>query len=308
MTPRRAVALGSVVVAVAAGATLLFAARAESDALAPLPIPDGTTQRQLAARTLAAQHAHGRRVLLVRGPRGSPRDAAIVESGRAPAGWSFYAGAPAGRRDLAELLDGLARRAADAWDPATGLPPAVVRALELLDVKAVLVDGGRDVELPSRFPADGSLAPGKGAPILRVTRAEPVVRIASDAVPSGDALAMAASLGAEPASILDPEDTLWGGAVTVDAPVAGRYLFAWPAGAASVTIDGRDATPVAGWPVLVLDLPAGRSRVVSNWVTADVRGWVVIGATALLGAAVVTLLLALRPTTPDVLAAADAAP
>jgi hypothetical protein len=300
---RRALVVSLGAVAVGAVAVAL-AGRGGAGSPHPVPPPEGASRESRDALLRVAEGAGGRRVLYVRGKRGTARSARILESGRAPEGWAVYDAAPPGAGDLAAVLGALASRAAAEWDAASGLPSATVRALEVFDVKTILVDATDGFEVPSRLPSDGSLAAAPGVPALRVTRAEPVRRLTGVLPPTTDPVEFARSLAAEPAAIGDDEDRLWGGSMTVDAPTPGRYLFAWPAGAPVVEVDGRPVEPVAGTPFLVLDLPAGRSRVDVRRVVAEPRGWVVVGGLLALVAGLFGAIASFRPSRDEIEAAA----
>lgn len=292
---RPALAVGSLAGVIASAVALVASGRMGEGTPQPAALPPGLSSVQRTALLRAAEASGGRRVLVLRGRRGTPRTAEVLEAARSAEGWSLFAAAPDDGGAFAGALAELAARARREWSADTGLPPATVRALELLDVKVVLVDAVDGAEVPGRLAPDAGLAPAPGGLFLRVTRAEPVARVAGEVTGSADPAALVASLRPEPASILDPEDSLWGGAVTVDAPTPGRYVFAWPPEAESVTVDGRPASPVPGSALLVLDLPAGRSRVEVRWRTADARGWIVVASVGLLVVSLAALFVALRP-------------
>jgi len=293
-------AVVAAVLAAGSAAALPLAGRGGTAAPAPLARPGTLLPESAAALARAAEAAGGRRVLVLRGARGVPRTGEIGEAAQGADGWTLVAATPDGSGALATTLSRLATDAARAWSADSGLPAGIVDSLAFLDVKVVLVDAGGTFEVPRRPPEGSGLSQMPGAPFLRVTRAEPVVRVGGVLSDATVAATLLDTMRPAPAAILDPEDSLWGGAVTVEATSAGRYAFAWPAAAgvargARITVDGAPATPVVGSTLLVLDLPAGRSRVEVSWTAADARGWVVIAAAAGLAAALVVLLLALRP-------------
>lgn len=236
----------------------------------------------------AAERAFGRRVLVIDLPRGKPHSAAIYESHKAPEGWALYDGAPPGAGPLRDALASLAAAAKESYDlERRRATPEVERALDLFAVKTVLIQGITDQPL-----------------VVDRTEAEPVLRIAgsvpADGEPAaGDPVALAASLRAADTLHRDWDDDLWGGGIVVEADTAGRFVFPYAAEGAVVTVGGAPvAAPGRAGPLLVLDLPAGRSRVEVSRRDAEWTDLLPIAAMAGLMGGLLWFLLSVRPQVP----------
>ena len=290
-----ALIVASVAVALLSGGALWRAAATAGSAVKSVPSDSAVFDIGF---PVAAQAALGRRVLVLHADPAKPRTGRILESGRAPEGWTLFPGAPPGADDFAASLDALGARAAAAFDRERGLPADVEQALALFAVKAVLVDDG-----------------GKGAaPLRTLDHAEPVLRLDADggaaSADASDPVHFAASLKTsfprESAgwTASDWEDAMWGGAVTIDSTQAARFVFPHPAAGANVSVNGASVSPSHVGPLLVLDLPAGRSRVEVRFLEPGAGETLAVVGAAGLVAAILTLLVALRPSRADVEAGA----
>lgn len=308
---KRGLALTCAVVALASVASLWRAVSLAGGAIRPVTPANVALERGF---PFAAEAALGRRVLVLLADPAKPRTGEILESGRAAEGWVLFPGAPPGSADLQAALDALAARAAAAFDRQRDFPDDVAQALALFAVKAVLVDDG-----------------GKGAePLRTLARAEPVLRLDAETAPGtsgdvGDPVALAASLRTslprESAgwTASDWEDAMWGGAVTIETSEPARFVFPYPAAGAHVTVndarvdvsaapapEAERAPPAASQagPLLVLDLPAGRSRVDVRFVEPGPgETFAVLGAAGFV-LALLTFIVSLRPSRAEIEAAA----
>ncbi|MCE9634817.1 MAG: hypothetical protein K8T90_03845, partial [Planctomycetes bacterium] len=183
---KRGLAIVSAVVALASAVALWRAAASAGDVVKPA-VPASDLLRR--AYPAAAREAIGRRVLVLRADPGKPLVAEILESGRAPEGWSLFPGvSPAAAADAPEFgaaLSALASAAGASHDRDRGVSASMVPALSLFCVKTVIVDDA-----------------GKGAvPVTVLKDAEPVLRV--NARPAGrlttsDPVSLAAALAATP--------------------------------------------------------------------------------------------------------------
>ena len=289
----RAVVVAGIVVAAGSAALLASAAGEAADGARPVPPSTVFEQKGFPA---AAREALGRRVLVLSADPGKPRKAALLESGRAPEGWALYPGASPRSPSFGPVLDGLAAAAGAAWDRDRGFPPEIRAALEAFAVKALLVDDA-----------------GKGArPVQALDRAEPVLRIdESRTAPNATAVEFVAGLRTTAAkesegwTWSDWEDSLWGGAVTVETSRAGRFLFPYPAEGARATVDGAPAKLAPGGPLVAIDLPAGKSRVeVGTTEPAPERTRAILGGAGLV-VGLLMVVLSLRPSRAQLEAAAE---
>ncbi len=249
--------------------------------------PDVRALAELHAR--AAGAAFGRRVLVVRRGGTEPSSGRIFESAPAAGGFGLFDAAPPGAPEFQRACDALAARVAGEWESRGRIAPATATALAHAGVAIVCREDGTQAVAPDGNDVVAGLDPAESVPGLRVRGAEPVLRV----VPGGDG---AETL--EPAPFLDFDDGLWGGAVTVDASAAGMYVFAWPAAGGSVTVDGADVAPrtwAGELPLLRLDLPAGRTRVVARYVEDAARGRLAIAGALAAVVGLVTLLVLVRP-------------
>jgi len=292
---KRVPALVAVVLAVPSAIALWSAASSAGEAIRPVA-PETEALRR--GHSVAGREALGRRVLVLLADPGKPRTSSILESGRAPEGWALYAATPPDAGDFGTWTQSLAAAAGASWDRDRGVAPDVARALSLFAVKAVLADDA-----------------GKGAKLLTVLDvAEPVLRLdGGDGAEAKDPVSLAALLQTSPAresngwTWSDWDDTLWGGAVTVETKRAGRFLFPYPAAGGRVTVNDAPAIRASAGPLLAIDLPAGTSRVDVRFLEGGSGQTLAIAGAAGLAAALLALLIALRPSHAEVVAAADAA-
>jgi hypothetical protein len=287
---------GALALGAASAAALVFAALHGDEAVRPVAPREPWLA---AAYERAAEAAYGARVLVVTARPGVPARGAVFEAGRTPTGWGLFPPLPPGAEELAPALDALAASAAAAWrEGGLADAPEVVRALAVFGVPVVLVEDGRAV-VPAAGAGQSGLRPEPRVPGLRVTDAEPVSRLLADGVGGAgpaDPVAFAASLETERATYLDFTPGLWGGSLTVESARGGRHVFPWPAAGARVRVDGREVEAQrAAVPLLVLDLPAGASRVEVAYVVAGVRDWLAVAGGLGLAVALLWVLLALRP-------------
>jgi len=235
----------------------------------------------------AAAAAYGRRVLVVHNPPLEPAHGDVYESARSPGGWELYAAAPAGARAMHAAMQRIAAQASSDWEDDRRLSEDTIHALAEAGVAIVVVEDGRRIVSPEEAADVPGVSPEAGVPSLRVRGAEPVMR-----VPEG----LDAGLRTV-ARTRDFEDGLWGGSVVVEVEHAGRYVFAWPAEGARVTIDGvvTEAQSYSdALPLVAADLPAGTPRVEVRYADAGRRAWVAMGGALALTIGVLLLLLAFR--------------
>ncbi|MCG3133927.1 MAG: hypothetical protein HMLKMBBP_01194 [Planctomycetes bacterium] len=270
---------------------LLLAASATALVLRAGGAADKPLGRPTRAAAQAAERAFGRRVLVINRPDGKPPSASVHESHKAPEGWALYEGAPPGADGLRGALAALAARALETFDEnRRKASPEVEAALDLFAVKTVLFQ---------RRPEEAAL-------VVDRPEAEPVLRVGGDVPPdAADPVALARALRAEETPHRDWDDDLFCGGIVVESETPGRFVFPYAAEGALVTVAGAPvATPGRAGPLLLLDLPAGRTRVD---VARRERAWsdvVPVAAMAGLMGGLIWFLLTLRPKVePD-----DAAP
>ncbi len=246
-----------------------------------------------AAYPRAAAAAYGRRVLVLRARPVSPVAGEILESARAGGGWELHPGAPPGASLFRVALDELAARAAADWDAGGRLSPATIARLARGGVAIVVVDDGRRVIAPERAAEVAGVSPEPSVPALRVRGAEPVLRVVGEEPVAGGTRAQL-----EPARVRDLRDGLWGGSVTIEAREPGTYVLSWPAEGALLraAADGVTArASVTTLPLLTIDVEAGDQELEVTYGTSAPGGvWAIAGAAAIV-AALLALLLALRP-------------
>jgi hypothetical protein len=293
----RTVAVGLAAVGAGVAVALLawVASRSEAPARAARP-----EQPYLAAAyDRAAAQAHGQRVLVIHAPSGGEARGELFESSRAPEGWRLLPAVPESAADLLPALESLAAAAAADWRTDQRLAPGTVRALGYFDVAIVLVEDGRRAVVPQVDTLDPALALRANVPGLAVRKALPVVHLLAEpelADPAADVLEYARRLRVGDAHVADLQDAGWGGSLRIQAHGDADYLFAWPAGGARVTVDGKpvEATPAA-LPLIRLRLAKGTHAVSVTYGERGGSAWVAIGAAVLLVASLVILLLAIRP-------------